>query len=117
MKNYYYTILLIFLFFSQNIVTQCLNTVSNNNNEGGYFDSEWNYGNNNESTYWHTSNSDQQSTFTRDTEDFYYGSGSLKVVVDQADDFYSDAVRMWTRSSNNCQFEINNDNWECFFLH
>ena len=103
------------LFFFLNSQSQCLDFESNGN-EGGYFDSEFNSGSNeNESSYWYTNNSGQQSTFTRDTEDYYYGSGALKVVVNPSDDYSSNAVRMWTRSGN-CPMTITqNQSWNVSF--
>ena len=100
--------LLISFFKNETLKSQCLNTITNSGNEGGYFDaSNWN------SSHWWTTNS--EGTISRDTEDFYYGSGSLKVAVSSSDDYNNDAVRIWTRTSN-CGIEIsNNQSWNVSF--
>ena len=108
--RFYYIFFLIFIcvFNVENSYSQCLNSEANNSNTGGYFDStNWN------SSYWWTTNS--EGDISRDTNDFYYGSGSLKAVVSYDDDYTNDKVRLWTRASN-CGIAIsNNQSWNISF--
>ena len=95
MKNQFICVFLYIFFISQPIIAQssCLNTESNSSNTAGYFDSSnWS------STYWWTNNT--EGTISRDTDDFYYGSGSLKTTVSSSDDYINDKVRLWTRAGN-----------------
>ena len=68
--------------------SQCLNTVSSSSNKGGYFDED------DLNTYWYSTKSGQSSTFTIDTDDFYYADvgagtpGALKVNVSSNDDHF-----------------------------
>ena len=85
--RFYYLFFLIFIcaFITENSYSQCINSETNNSNTGGYFDNtDW------DSSYWWTTNT--EGTITRDTDDFYHGSGistpgSLKAVVSSSDDY------------------------------
>ena len=90
-------IYLLLFFFTTNIYSQCLNTVSNASNTGGYFDGDIS----NAETYWTMSSSTGYGSFSIETQDHYFGSGSLKVIVDQ-----SNAENYNIYSSDSCDFDI-----------
>ena len=113
--RFYYIFFLIFIcvFNIKNSYSQCLNSETNNSNTGGYFDNtNW------DSSYWWTTNT--EGTITRDTSDFYHGSGvstpgSLKAVVSSSDDYTNDKVRLWTRAGN-CGFAVSSgQSWNVSF--
>ena len=93
-------IFLIVLLLTYHVQGQCLNTESNPSNTGGYFDS-----NSGIREYWWTPS--LNSTYTIDTEDYYYGNSALKVVVSPEDDYTNNLARMWTKSGD-CTLSINN---------
>ena len=92
-----------------------LNTVSDSNNKGGYFDGSG------LSTYWYTSGGD--GTITADDSDFFFDTvgstdaKSLKVVVAGSDDYANNNVRVMTKNSNsNYLFDIStSDSWNISF--
>lgn len=91
-----HTKILVFLvpvLFSNGVQGQCLNSESNPSNTGGYFDAASGI-----REYWWTPS--LESTFTIDTEDFYYGNSALRVDVSPEDDFTDNLVRMWTKAGD-----------------
>tara|TARA_B100000963_G_scaffold356887_1_gene377947 strand:+ start:72 stop:2654 length:2583 start_codon:yes stop_codon:yes gene_type:complete len=99
--------------YSQN--NGMLNTVSDSNNKGGYFDGSG------LSTYWYTGGGD--GTITADDSDFFFDTvgsteaKSLKVVVDGDDDYANNNVRVMTKNSNsNYLFDVStSDTWNVSF--
>ena len=99
--------------YSQN--NGILNTVSETNNKGGYFDGSG------LSTYWYTGGGD--GTITADDTDFFFDTvgstdaKSLKVVVDGDDDYANNNVRVMTKNSNSSYlFDVStSDSWNVSF--
>ena len=99
--------------YSQN--NGILNTVSDSNNKGGYFDGSG------LSTYWYTGGGD--GTITADDTDFFFDTvgstdaKSLKVVVDGDDDYANNNVRVMTKNSNSSYlFDVStSDSWNVSF--
>ena len=110
MKKFFFFFISIFISFSYQINSQCLNTVSTDSNQGGYFDTS---GGSWLSTHWYSTGT--EGTISHDTDDFYYGTGSLKVDVSSTDDYKNDKVRIWTKSSP-CGLTIqNSQDWNVSF--
>ncbi|MCH1485214.1 MAG: T9SS type A sorting domain-containing protein [Flavobacteriaceae bacterium] len=104
------------LSFNTQLISQCLNTVSDSNNIGGYFDGA------NGLNSWYTGGGD--GTFSLDNSDFFFDTigssdaGSLKVVVSGTDDYTNNNVRIMTKNSvsSGCLFDYStNDSWNVSF--
>ena len=114
-KSFFLSFIFLISICSQAQNNGILNTVSDSNNKGGYFDGSG------LSTYWYTGGGD--GTITADDSDFFFDTvgstdaKSLKVVVSGSDDYANNNVRVMTKNSDsNYLFDVStSDTWNVSF--